>query len=176
MIPPYTFVYPQKTLTQAESPQTMGQRLAVRPSGDVRGGAQMFPTTGTWNGLGAGPDGLGFFFPPLIPLIAGGYAIDYACKNGYLEGDDCKDIGITPGKNMPGSCPNEFKLDGQCYCPVDAETPSGGCAYPGAGTVDGNGALPIGGGTGPAPAASNTLWILGGLAAAGAAVYFLRKK
>lgn len=158
MKPIYTYVYPYKAGDEAEAPQMRGQRTAVRPPGYV-----------TRDG---GFRGLGMFWN--LPIA--GYGLYYACKNGYLNGEACQTIGITPGKTMPGSCPDDYRLDGSCVCPVGAETPDGGCAYPDGPTVDASGALPIGGS--PPVAASATidpLWIGVGIAAV-AGAYFLSKK
>jgi len=131
MRPPFTYVYPYKTLIEVEAPQYAGQRTAVRSAGDWRDAASY---TGV-SGLGGNA---------LTPFVFG-YAAYYACKNGYLPASDCADYGIPPGTVMPGTCPDTFKLDGQCVCPAGSELEGGGCAYPDGYLVDKDGALPIGG-------------------------------
>lgn len=112
------------------------------------------------NGVSAprSPDGLGFF---ILPAIAGGYAVYWGCKNGLLPASSCNDVGIAPGPEMPGTCPDAYKLDGKCFCPAGSELPDGGCSYPGAYTVGADGALPIGGGgVEPAASPSGDKWLI----------------
>ncbi len=142
MTPLYTYVYPLKAIDQYEAPQVRGQRTAIRPWGQET-------RDGGWSGFGHGgsTDGLG----GLLPLIAGAYGVYWGCKNGYLPADACKEVSVLPGKEMPGTCPDAYKLEGQCFCPAGSETADGGCMYPDAYQVDPTGALPIGGGAPPEP-------------------------
>lgn len=159
MIPPYTYVYPFKTLDEAEAPQTAGQCSAVAPPGYTR-------QNGGFHGLGG-----------LLPLLVGGYAVEQGCAAGILPAGVCETLSFeTPGKSMPGSCPEAYKVDGSCVCPKGSETADGGCTYEPGYTVDANGALPIGGSSTPTSSgpSTTTLWIAAAVAVT-AAVVLLRK-
>jgi hypothetical protein len=191
MTPPYTYVYPLKALDEVESPQMRGQRTAVRPSGDTRDGdfRGFDPGLSGLGGLGnvgrggyayrvnQAFGGLGF---AILPAIAGGYLLYEGCKGGYLPKEACDAVAITPGKQMPGICPDSYKIDGTCTCPVGAEPPSGGCSYPDAYTVDATGSLPIGGSPPDvtvAPAKTDPkLLLLGALALTVGAVLVFQKR
>jgi len=186
MIPPYTYVYPLKALDEVEAPQLFGQRTAVRPSGDTRDGDFRGFDPGL-SGLGStgrgyayrvnqAYGGLGF---AILPALAGGYLVYEGCKQGLLPKEACDAIAISPGKEMPGICPDSYKIDGACMCPVGAETPAGGCAYPDAYTVDATGSLPIGGALPDPPATQKTdpkLLLLGALALTLGAVLVFQKR
>jgi hypothetical protein len=158
MIPLYTQVYPLKAQDQYEAAQLRGQGLPVPLAGKMS-------QWGPWmqQGNRVGERSLG----GLLPIIAGGYAIYWGCKNGHLPPELCNDVAITPGTAMPGACPDVYQVEGKCFCPTGSTTPDGGCAYPGAYTVDKDGALPIGGPVTPPGPAAEDKWLL---AAAGLGV------
>ncbi len=158
MRPPYTYVYPRKTGIEVEAPQVLGQRRAVREPGDHRDGNLSFRGFGN----------------AATPYVFG-YAAYYACKEGYLPASACADVGIPPGTTMPGTCPDTFKLDGECFCPAGSDLEGGGCAYPDGYLVDKDGALPIGG-SADGSEGSTGVWLLGGALAVGLAALVVFKK